>query len=275
MTSGSLLVSYPCVVSPSFSVTLFNAKDVVAMLYEEAGQRLDDPSKIFERSNEHVPGGIMSTVQSITIPTPTGMKATTIAAVNQLLMGREVQGAGCSKYVSHTPTNPERLRFLADMEKDPEALRKFSYQQLDEMRFAFVAVQQLADKGAFDPSGSLTPLAKRDLKRNCRVAAQPATEEASVLEARVQRFSAKPQKGLRQLLMEACTVKWPYTPAEKAAVISVEQDPNQPRHKPLFCATVELTMVGKKKFKGSWQPTKRDAENDACSIALNYLHEKG
>lgn len=76
------------------------------------------------------------------------------------------------------------------------------------------------------------------------------------------------QKNLRALLEEECAVAWPHTPVDKAVVFTIINDPEQPRHKPLFKATVEFPLLKKMKVEGEWAPTKRDAENSAADKSL-------
>lgn len=185
-----------------------------------------------------------------------------------------------------------------------EQLKELPYTELDVARFCLCALWELTEKGIFDKAtGELTPLAKRDMKKalseaanggksqidennSASASASTSSNVAAVTTtgsnsggASVSSSSSsvigqgtfngpRTQKNLRALLEEECAVAWPHTPVDKAVVFTILQDPNQPRHKPLFKATVEFPLLKKMKVEGDWAPTKRDAENSAADKTL-------
>lgn len=80
------------------------------------------------------------------------------------------------------------------------------------------------------------------------------------------------KKHAKALLEDECVKLWPHTPASKAAVFTLSNDPAQPRHKPLYQAVVELTMMNKRKVEGPWMGNKKDAEDGAAEVVLKLLY---
>ena len=254
--------------SPLF-VSMENAPKLLQRLFAAAGVVLKLPPSICETSvdfpvpsgseeldlpaiitpdSQHIPGGTMKLVGLMRVPTRSGWKQ---------LSANEVNGFFHDGSVPLSALMPE------------SALKKLYYQELDVLRFCFVAVSQAIDRECFGSDGELTPLARRDFKSNCR---NVESEEES---GRTLNDDSKPKRFLKPLLLEECSKLWPYIPAEKAAQLTVVSDPTQPRHKPLFQATLELTQTKKRTvFQGSWQKNKRDAENDVCGTALTFLHSQ-
>ena len=171
-----------------------------------------------------------------------------------------------------------------------EQLKELPYTELDLARFCLCALWELAEKGIFDKNtGELTPLAKRDMKKALSDAGNNSAATSSTASTNINsaaasgaaaatnskavigtgsRGGAKTQKNLRALLEEECSVSWPHTPVDKAVIFTIVNDPAQPRHKPLFKATVEFPLLKKMKVEGEWAPTKRDAENSAADKSL-------
>ncbi len=290
-------IAYPVPISKdegAIGITLLSAMKVLRYLYQEAGVTLTLPPKLLpaetppaattaasseEQSSErkteekadlstiitptsqHIPGGLMKLVGSMKVPTRSGWKQLTANEVN-----------GFFEDGNLPLCNLEPASFT----------QQYHYQELDVMRFGFVAVVNMAEKDSFTATGELTQLARRDLRKNCRGVSLTAEEEDDTKKPAKAGGSGgggkddKPQKFLKPLLLEKCAELWPHTPPTKAFTVTLESDPNQPRHKPLFQATLEITVTKRKvSFKGQWQTNKRDAENDACGQALTFLHTRG
>ncbi|CUG94064.1 dsRNA-binding protein, putative [Bodo saltans] len=264
------------------NVTLPNSLSWIRGLYEDAGRikksretaaaaptgsSLPDDELLkswFTHKTKVVPGDVLTLVESITFPTPKGMQTVGRPRV-EFVFDR---------------------RYLLEMEES-DVLKLYSYIELDQMRFAYVAMMDLVDAGkVFGPDGQLTGLAKRDIKKNCGEKSEaplPASSStAPAASAIVASSGAAPsaggakkpaavQKFLRGVLEDECILRWPHTPVAKSCIFKVEQDPSQPRNKPLFQATVELTLYNKRSFKGEWVSNKRDAESSAADIALRAL----
>ncbi|GET87249.1 hypothetical protein, conserved [Leishmania tarentolae] len=120
-------------------------------------------------------------IESFTLPTPKGPKVITRSkvegdyrAVHQPSHAPTSLGAAgaiakttvtnSTAYFSLLPGHNQFLVYYEDCEK----LRHFTYLQLDQLRFAWVAVKELLDESkVFNlHDGSLTGLAKRDLQKN-------------------------------------------------------------------------------------------------------------
>lgn len=279
-TSDKDTFRYPLPLGDQF-VTLPNSLSWIQGLYEDAGrvQRsraslgaseasaataapLPDDALLrswFALKTKVVPGDVLTLVESITFPTPKGMQTVGRARVESVF----------------------DRRYMLEMEESA-VLKLYSYVELDQMRFAYVAMMDLVDAGkVFGPDGLLTGLAKRDIKKNCAEkneaasssqapSASPPTAVASNHISAAKRPAAA-QKFLRGVLEDDCASRWPHTPVNKSCIFKVEQDPNQPRHKPLFQATVELPLYNKRSFKGEWVANKRDAESSAADAALRAL----
>ncbi|AYU77478.1 hypothetical protein, conserved [Leishmania donovani] len=142
-------------------------------------------------------------IESFTLPTPKGPKVITRSkvegdyrAVHQPSHAPASLGAAgamtettvtnSTAYFSLLPGHNQFLLYYEDCEK----LRRFTYLQLDQLRFAWVAVKELLEESkVFNLSdGSLTGLAKRDLQKNnaaspfCLASSAPAaaaTESAA------------------------------------------------------------------------------------------------
>lgn len=253
------------------SISLMNSLSWIRGLYSDAGRLKSQQSSCdnshhdevtaswFTTKTKIVPGDVLTIVDTLTYPTPRGMHTLSRARVEQVF----------------------DRRYLLELEESA-TLRLYSYTELDQLRFAFVAMMDLVEGGkVFDKDGQLTGLAKRDIKKNC--------SEKSVSEKEVPVVAAPSsggvpprgsvQKFLRGILEDECTAKWPHTPVAKSCVFSVDQDPTQPRHKPRFQATVELPLLGGKgsvaRFQGVWMGNRRDAENSAAESALKMLHAAG
>jgi hypothetical protein len=76
---------------------------------------------------------------------------------------------------------------------------------------------------------------------------------------------------MKAILEDECVARWPHTPAKKSASVELEQDPNQPRHKPLYKGIVTLMYCGNTKIEGPWMGNKKDAEDAAAELALRRL----
>jgi hypothetical protein len=236
----------------------------------------------FTYSAHHFPGGIFKLVETLSYPTPQGVKTISRAGVDD-----QLQKAG-RPFV--TDLLPDRYAVTADQ------LGGVLCTTVDEARFALVAMTDLiVERKIFNPDGTLTGLAKRDLKKNCvavSAAASAPTAASSAAPAATAAPSAggrrgggpvvnglatsvaatgvEVEKNTRGILVEKCVALYPYIPADKQLSFAIEQDPTAPRHKPRYKATVTITgLKGKQTtFVGEWCGTKRDAEITACSAAL-------
>lgn len=265
---------YPLPLGEQF-VTLPNSLSWIRGLYEDAGRikkardaappsgsSLPDDELLkswFTHKTKVVPGDVLTLVESITYPSPRGMLTVGRARVESVF----------------------DRRYLLEMEES-DVLKLYSYVELDQMRFAFVAMMDLVDAGkVFGPDGQLTGLAKRDIKKNCgekseaaaasSAASGPSSSGATAPAAAAPGKKPVVQKFLRGVLEDECALRWPHTPVAKSCLFQVAQDPAQPRNKPLFQATVELPLYNKRSFKGEWVGNKRDAESSAADVALRSL----
>ncbi|KAF5220780.1 hypothetical protein TcYC6_0034420 [Trypanosoma cruzi] len=111
----------------------------------------------FTRESKVIPNGaLLYTVQTFRFPTPRGPRSITRALV-------ETPG----KYFSPLQEEKGGGHFLCCYE-DKQLLRCFTYVQLDQLRFAWVAVKELLEehKAVQRTDGTLTGLARRDIKKN-------------------------------------------------------------------------------------------------------------
>jgi hypothetical protein len=272
---------YPLPVSENFELRFTNALASVQWIYNECGlstlpysgggKKASASSSSgsgaheawFTFSDLVIAGGMLKLAQTMSYPSPKGFTTITRARVDDIF----------------------DKRYLIEYE-DRSELAKFTYLELDMVRFAFVAIMDLASSGkVFNKAdGSLTPLAKRDIRKNCikderdcesaLVCAKSSSASSSAAGA-ASSSSAVPaaavQKHVRGILEDECQARWPHTPVTKSCIFTVEKDPAQPKHKPLFQALVEIAPL-KKSFKGSWVGNKRDAENSAAEVAIRALH---
>ena len=300
---------YPFPITPSTGfvettaeggLTFLNAMEAVAFLYQSAGLLAKPPRAAptssssssttsivvdeavrqdwFTYKTQVLPGGIvMKLVDSIVVPTPKGPQFTTSRRVLTVY----------------------DRRYLLEYES-PETLSQFTYTELDEMRYAYLAVADLlVDGKVFAGKWELTGLAKRDIKKNnteeAMAKARSAGGEGGAAAAAKSVPNAKgmagggtgssglvkvaadrpkadaTQKHMKAILEDDCVARWPHTPATKSAAITVESDPKQPRHKPLYKATVTLMYCSNAKIEGPWMGNKRDAEDAAAELALRRL----
>ncbi|RNC55735.1 hypothetical protein TcCL_ESM06773 [Trypanosoma cruzi] len=115
----------------------------------------------FTRESKVIPNGaLLYTVQTFRFPTPRGPRSITRALV-------ETPG----KYFSPLQEEKGGGHFLCCYE-DKQLLRCFTYVQLDQLRFAWVAVRELLEehKAVQRTDGTLTGLARRDIKKTTRTA---------------------------------------------------------------------------------------------------------
>jgi hypothetical protein len=274
--------------TPIIGLTFFNALEAVAFLYKSAGLLtsntpavksssssssssapaaaviIDDNIKKewFKYKTQVLPGGIvMRLVESIVVPTPKGPQFTTSKRV-------------LSVY---------DRRYLLEFEPS-SVLSQYSYTELDELRFAYLAVADLlVDGKVFAGQWELTGLAKRDIKKNntqevmlqaittggiaggvgasvANVKGQAGGGTGSSGKIRVAADRPKAdatQKHMKAILEDECVARWPHTPAKKSASVELEQDPNQPRHKPLYKGIVTLMYCGNTKIEGPWMGNKK------------------
>ena len=277
---------YPVPISETFELRFTNAMSSIQWLYTECGipplsgssgskksqlsaagpataQSSTYESAWFTFSDLVIAGGMLKLVQTITFPSPKGFATITRARIDDVF----------------------DRRYLVEYEAAAE-LSKFSYLELDMCRFAFVALLDLFNARCFAKAdGSIMPLAKRDIRKNCLKDPPPSSSSTETCHdgksapgaaspgaaAAVVVSAASVQKHVRGILEDECAARWPHTPVSKSVVFTVEKDPAQPKHKPLFQATVEI-MPLKKSFKGAWVGNKRDAENAAAEVAIRTLH---
>lgn len=129
--------------------------------------------RFFEQSTQLVPPNAQTyyRVQSFTIPTPKGAKTITRAKVEGEEQPPRPSYVGGNAAL-HPPGVfslwPAHNHFLVHYE-DRGKLARMTYIQLDRLRFAFVAVKELLEeyKVFHQHDGSLTGLARRDIKKNC------------------------------------------------------------------------------------------------------------
>lgn len=295
--------------------TLFDALGVIQRLYHEGmgttpgkasaepppffvtsgsgpAKKGTKPIALFTAKTQVVPGGILQVTESIAYPTPQGMTSMSRAKVSEIFDGVFITDLLKASTCGNGAALIKRLG-------------EYSYQELDEMRFAFAAIFDLVERGnVFEADGKLTGLAKRDLKKNCKAALCGGADE---VEPAASGATEAPKKGgssstpsasaaapaasggkkgglpqpaklgaeerqMKAILLQECGVQWPHTPPEKSAQFVVEQDPDQPKHKPLFRAAVTLVPLKKMVVKGEWCRTRKDAENSAAEAALRQLH---
>jgi len=315
--------------NPAAKIDLFNARKLLMnVLREVSGERRTAPpagetaeeksareraeaakalSRFFVYTPQHVPGGVvMQKVSQLTYLTPNGPKQVTRTQVEATL--RDAKRSFITDLLEGSSVDPGDAAdedgsgddgagsSLQYMRVDAaEALRGYTYQELDEMRFALVAAADLVQRNVFDAEGRISGLAKRDLKKHFPSLEESAADakkpkpkisaaEAASVPASSKKGKTpgvitaptpaaqvdKPQKNLKPLLFDQCQTLWPYTPPDKSAVFATENDPARPRHKPLYRCTVSVAAI-KRKFEGEWMPTKRDAENAAAEKALGFL----
>ena len=174
--------------------------------------------------------------------------------------------------------------------------------------YAAQTLQAANNSKVFENMWGLQGLARRDIKKNCEASSSSAAADggasssnnnnaaaAAVVVAGKQKAGvakggtgssglvrtdaskerpklAAEKKHAKALLEDECVKLWPHTPPSKAAVFTLANDPNQPRHKPLYRATVELSMMNKRKIEGPWMGNKKDAEDGAAEVVLKFLY---
>lgn len=257
-------MEYPLALGTSDSavrVSLENAFELMEQLYKEAGRDPADLQKAaFKIEGKHVPGAVMHMVSGVEYPTTSGMKRAEAGTVER------AWGKGT---------------FLVDAVPQ-ETLAKYTYIDLDKRRFVWAAIAELVANKAIDENGKFTALARREVKKNCApvIADEDSVDTKGKAAVAMVAPKAPPgkkaplvQKNLRGLIDDEATSIWPHTPVTKSVTFVLESDPKQPKHKPLHRATLSLPLI-KRSFPGEWMPNKRDAENSACSAALQFIHEK-
>ncbi|RNF16977.1 uncharacterized protein Tco025E_04988 [Trypanosoma conorhini] len=123
----------------------------------EARRLLPYFEPFFTRESRVIPNGaILYTVQAFRFPTPRGPRSITRALVE-----------APDKYFSPLQEDKGGGHFLCRYE-ERRLLRCCTYLQLDQLRFAWVAVKELLEehKAVQRTDGSLTGLARRDIKKN-------------------------------------------------------------------------------------------------------------
>ncbi|KEG07097.1 hypothetical protein DQ04_10921010 [Trypanosoma grayi] len=130
---------------------------------DEARRLLPHFEPFFTSESRVIPNGaLLYTVQTFRFPTPRGPRSITRALVETP-----------AKYFSPLQEEKGGGHFLCCYE-DRRLLRHFTYVQLDQLRFAWVAVKELLEehKAVQRTDGALTGLARRDIKKNNSASAQ-------------------------------------------------------------------------------------------------------
>lgn len=300
------------ILSPASTTTTTNYGNKITLC---GGAKLLSGGPLFSYSTHHFPGGLFRLVESLTYPTPSGLKILTRAGVEATLRQAErlwvmdllptplnagdttaasptADSAGSGEAAAAASVISRAGDAQAQIDAARRELAAISCTTMDEARFAFLAMCDLIiERKCFYADGTLTGLAKRDLKKNCGPSASMSGSDSTSAAVAAPAASAKGsasaspggatsgsaavevEKNTKGILLTKCESLWPYVPPDKAFTTVIENDPTAPRHKQRFKATVTLVaMKGKQtSFTGDWCATKRDAEMSACSAALVFL----
>lgn len=224
----------------------------------------------FEEKSRRVPQSEQQyrSTKSMQIPTPKGAKLITREKVEgnesparpDFLRVSATAAADANKELGYFCLWPGHDHFLVHYEDPKEKLRHFTYVQLDRLRFAYVAMKELLDgdgKVFHRHDGSITGLASRDIKKNCKkegtsdkgdqtiasptiptvgrgggnarlhhgtsgnVITAPST---AVVEAKKE---AQQKRFLRDELQNLCLARWPHTPIQKSCVFTIADQRQQ------------------------------------------------
>ncbi|RNF06376.1 hypothetical protein TraAM80_03949 [Trypanosoma rangeli] len=141
-----------------------------ALEVRETRRLLSHFEPFFTCESKVIPNGaLLYTVQTFRFPTPRGPRCITRALV-------EAPG----KYFSPLQEDKGGGHFLCCYE-EKRLLRRFTYLQLDKLRFAWVAVKELLEehKAVQRTDGTLTGLARRDIKNNNAISNDVANGDAN------------------------------------------------------------------------------------------------
>lgn len=230
--------------------------------------------RFFEEKSRLVPPSAqtLQVVQAVAFPTPKGARSITrlrVEGVEEPPRPDYVQQSPSSLAGAAAPPGlfclwPHHNQFLVHYEPR-ERLAAFTYLELDRLRFAFAAVRDLVEEYEVfhRHDGSLTGLAKRDVKKNCsadpRWAVGAAAQEedgkdagrdgpavgrgggnarlhqgtsgnvvtAPSAESVQQRREQVAKRYLKEELQALCTARWPHTPVAKSCIFVTLEEKKQ------------------------------------------------